>query len=202
MAKGDIAPQCHCFEVSDVGSGLGHFEAALGKGASKMGVFQTSLKVVELGMDDSDLVIIVLEADSISVEPPLGHVRVALEESVEGGSQANQEVVEPSRQRLGGSVVLDEGFGVDIGDEGSGRGPLVVSEHGNLSLSDPFDPLGGPKGTVGCWDDQGWVVPVVLNVSFGGCVERLLVMFHPVLQPKDPTVKASMGLDSATCTKW
>jgi len=189
MAKGDIAPQRHRLKMPNIGGGLGHFKPALGQGVSKAGIFQASFKVMELGVDDRDLVIVVPEADSVGMESPLGNIGIALEEGMECRPWANQEIVEPSRQRLSGSVILDEGLCVNVGDEGSGGGPIIVGQHGNLSLSDLFDPLGRSKGTVGCWDDQGWVVPVILKIPLGGRIEHLFIVLHPVFQSKDATVE-------------
>jgi len=141
-------------------------------------------------MDDHDLVVVVAESDHISVESPLWDVREESEEGVEYGSRADQEVAEPSGQRLGGSVILDEGLGIYIGDEGGDGGSLGFSQHGDLSLSNFLDPLGGLKETSRCWDDKGWIVSIILHVPLRWGVKGFLVVINLVLQPEDAAVEA------------
>jgi len=141
-------------------------------------------------MDDRDLVVVIAESNRVGMESPLGYVRERMEEGMEGWPWSHKWVLEPSGQRLGGSVILDERFGVDVTEEGSNRGPLSFGEHGDLPLSDLFDPLGRLKKCTWPWNDEGWVIPIVFNVSFWGYIEGLLIVFDLVFQPKDAAVEA------------
>ena len=125
--------------------GLGHLKVQPSKGLSKLGVFEAGFEMMELGVDDGNLVMVVMESDRVGMESPLGDIREGAEEGMEGWSRAYEEIAEPSRQRLSGSVVLDEGLGVNVAEKGADRGSFSISEHGNLPLPNLLDPLGGLK---------------------------------------------------------
>jgi len=117
------------------------------------------------------------------------HINDRAKEGMEGRPRTNQEVAEPSGQRLGGSVILEEGLRVYVSNEGGDRRPLSFTQHGDLSWSNLLDPLGRSKESARHWNDKGWKVPIVFDVSLWWHVEGFLVVFDLVLQTEDVAVK-------------
>ena len=70
MTKGDIVPQCYQFKITDIFGGLGHFKVWLSEGSGKASIFEDGLKVVKLGMELSDLVVIFAILDKLSMDAP------------------------------------------------------------------------------------------------------------------------------------
>ena len=97
-----------------------------------------------------------------------------LNEGVSGGI-GGEKIDEPVRKGLHGSVGM-VGGGIDVKDGGSAGSDVPITEGGHTIVVELFDPFGRASLTMRQSYFEGWIVPVVFNVSVGRGGEGFFVL--------------------------